>query len=95
MATPEKQLNKLLHRERWRLVGLCCVGLGAVILFAAIATLGFGGIANPKSATSIFSTFAFAGLLRSFALPLTISGICAVVVGIVITALNPNKSNES
>jgi uncharacterized protein YjeT (DUF2065 family) len=95
LATPEKQLNKLLHRERWRLVGLCCVVLGALILFAAIATLGFGGITNPKNATSIFPTFAFAGLLRSFALPLTISGIGAVIVGIVVIAVNSDKSDES
>jgi hypothetical protein len=95
LATPEKQLNKLLHRERWRFLGLFCVGLGVLMLLAAIATLGFGGIANPKSATSIFSTFAFAGLLRSFALPLTIFVIGAVIVGIVIIAMNPDKSDES
>lgn len=95
MPTPQEQLNEMLRRHRWRLVGLWSFGLGALALVGAVITLGFGGIGNPKSASSVFSAFALAGILRTFAWPLTIFGIGAVAAGIIVytVASSPRRSD--
>ena len=94
MPSPGEQLDTMLRRDRWRLVGLWCVGLGALALFTTITTLGFGGIGNPKSASSLYSAFALAGVLRSLAWPLTIFGIGAVAVGVIVIDVASSKRRE-
>lgn len=100
MPPPGEQLDEMLRRDRWRLVALWCFGLGAFALATAVVTLGFGGIGNPKSASSVYSAFALAGLLRSFALPLTVFGVGAVAAGAIVFAVlsatrrDPNPAVE-
>jgi hypothetical protein len=94
MPSPGEQLDNMLRRDRWRLAGLCFIVLGASALFTAVSTLGFVGIGNPKSASSVFSAFALAGLMRPLAWPLTIFGIGAVAAGAILITFVGGKRRE-
>lgn len=67
MKPVNEQINKIVRNERLKLMRSCSFMLGGLSLLTALVTLGFGGIGNPKSASSIFSVFGLSGYLRPFA----------------------------
>ena len=83
MKSVNEQINEIVHNERLQLVRLICFVLGGLSLLASLIALGFGGIGNPKSASSIFSVFALSGFLRPFAMPLAVFGLCAIIAGVI------------
>ena len=85
MKPVNEQINEIVRNERLQLLRLSCFFLGGLSLLTSLVTLGFGGIGNPKSASSIFSALALSGYLRQFAMPLAIFGLCAIIAGIIAT----------
>ncbi len=93
MKPVNEQINKIVRNERLHLLRSCCFVLGGLCLLAALLALGFGGIGNPKSASSFFSAFALSGYLRPFAMPLAILGLCAIIAGAVTTIARSHHSS--
>jgi hypothetical protein len=87
MTTQQQQIAQIVRRDRWRIAGWSCLGIGAFLLISLVSAFGFGGAGNPKSTTSVYSAFVVAGLFQSQVAPLLILGISAAVAGGVILML--------
>lgn len=85
MKPIDEQIRQIVRNERLKSIRLFFFVLGSSLLLTALLTLGIGGMANIKSASSIFSTLAISGHLRPFAMPIAIFGLCAFIPSIVIT----------
>ena len=94
MSTQQQQIREIVRRERWRVLGWSCFGVGVFLLVSTISAFGFGGAGNPKSTSSVYSTFIVAGLLQSHVVPLLILGVSAVTAGAVILVLSQRRLHE-
>jgi hypothetical protein len=94
MTSQQQQLRKLLSRDRWSALRYWCFAVGVVTLVVAVEALGYGGSGNPKTASSIYSAFAAAGMLQWLAMPLACIGLVTVAAGAAITALLWKRRNS-
>ncbi len=95
MLPQEHQLRNLERAARYRALRNWTLGLGFVAFcFGVMATGLVGGIGNPKSASSIFSTFTLAGHLQWAAIPLISASFALVVVSAIFDGLSRRKHGE-
>ena len=93
MAPQEQQLRELDRRERYRTLSNWALGLSFVALVLGLISAGFGG-ANPKSASSIYSVFAIAGLMQWAAIPLIAASFALFIVGALLYGLSKREHGE-
>jgi hypothetical protein len=65
-----QQLDRLARVEKLRLLRNWCLGVGLVACLVAIESAGGWSIANPKTWSSAYESFAAAGVLRWVVVPL-------------------------
>ena len=94
MSTQQQQIRAIVRRDRWRMLGWSCIGVGVFLFVSVISALGFGGAGNPKSTSSVYSTFVVAGLFQSHVVLLLILGAIAVTTGVMILILCRRERHE-
>ena len=93
MSSQEQQLRNLSRVERYRTLRNWTLGLGLVALVMGLVAAGFGG-GNPESATSAYSAFALAGLLRWAAIPLVSASFALIITGTLLHGLYRRAHGE-
>ena len=94
MASQEQQLRNLARLERYRTLRNWALGLGLIAFVMGLTAVGFGGSGNPKSASSVHSAFALAGLLRWAAIPLVSASFALTIVGALLHGLSRREHGE-
>ena len=76
-----RELRRAERAERIIALGWWGVAVGIVAALLAVGAVGLGGINNPKSASSIYSVFALAGMLRGYVWPIVGFGAGCALAG--------------
>jgi lipopolysaccharide export LptBFGC system permease protein LptF len=93
MSSQQQQLRNLARVERYRTLRNWALGLGLVAFVMGLIAAGFGG-GNPESATSAYSAFALAGLLRWAAIPLVSASFALIIVAVLLHGLSRRGHGE-
>lgn len=76
-------MQNVFWAERWNIARAWCLIVGAVLLLTALFMfVGGGGVGNPKTASSIFSSFMASGQLREIAAPTAGVGLVFLVAAL-------------
>jgi hypothetical protein len=94
MSSQKEQFRELERLARFRVLRNWAVGLSLASFTVAFTALGFGGVANPKTWSSLYSALAREGWMHSLVVPFGAAGLALLIVGALLHGLASRRHGE-